>query len=81
MTKLLLAEETLGKPLLSAVAAKVPFEMIVGKNGRVWIDAATQKEVIKVVRCFKEFDEAEAWNDEDGGLSKGREIVRTVCGK
>ncbi|KAK6330818.1 exosome non-catalytic core subunit rrp40 [Orbilia javanica] len=81
MTKLLSAEETLGKPLLSAVAAKVPFEMIVGRNGRVWIDAATQKEVIKVVRCFKEFDEAEAWNDEDGGLVKGREIVGKVCGK
>ncbi|KAF3083636.1 exosome non-catalytic core subunit rrp40 [Orbilia oligospora] len=81
MTKLLLAEETLGKPLLSAVASKVPFEMIVGKNGRVWIDATTQKEVIQVVRCFKEFDEAEAWNDEDGGLTKGRQIVGKVCGK
>ncbi|KAK6522200.1 exosome non-catalytic core subunit rrp40 [Arthrobotrys megalospora] len=81
MTKLLLAEDTLGKPLLSAVAGKVPFEMIVGKNGRVWIDATTQKEVVKVVRCFKEFDEAEAWNDEDGGLVRGREIVGKVCGK
>ncbi|KAK6342025.1 exosome non-catalytic core subunit rrp40 [Orbilia blumenaviensis] len=81
MTKLLLAEDTLGKPLLSAVASKVPFEMIVGKNGRVWIDAATQKEVVKVVRCFKEFDEAEAWNDDDGGLVRGREIVGRVCGR
>ncbi|KAK6496252.1 exosome non-catalytic core subunit rrp40 [Arthrobotrys musiformis] len=81
MTRLLLAEETHGKHLLSAVAAKVPFEMVVGRNGRVWIDAATQKEVIKVVRCFKEFDEAEAWNEEDGGVIKGREIVGRVCGR
>ncbi|KAF3901825.1 hypothetical protein AA313_de0207286 [Arthrobotrys entomopaga] len=81
MTKILMAEETLGKALLSAVASKVGFEMIVGKNGRVWIDAATQRDVIKVVRCFKGYDDGEMWNDEDEGEARIRELVGSVCGK
>ncbi|KAF3923674.1 hypothetical protein ABW20_dc0100071 [Dactylellina cionopaga] len=81
MTKILLAEETLGKPLLSAVASKIPFEMIVGKNGRVWIDGSAQRDVVKVVRCFKTFDEGEMWNDDDGGAARIRELVGKVCGR
>ncbi|EPS42654.1 hypothetical protein H072_3378 [Dactylellina haptotyla CBS 200.50] len=81
MTKILIAEDTLGKPLLSAVASKVPFEMIVGKNGRVWIDGSSQRDVVKVARCFKEYDDGEMWDDPDGGAARLRELVGKVCGR
>ncbi|KAF3934417.1 hypothetical protein ABW19_dt0206047 [Dactylella cylindrospora] len=81
MTKVLLSDDETGKVFLSALSGRIGFEMIVGKNGRVWIDASTQREVIKVVRCFSEFDEKEPWNDEDGGVKRVRELVGRICGR
>ncbi|KAJ6264067.1 hypothetical protein Dda_0208 [Drechslerella dactyloides] len=81
MVKVLAAEDTLGKPLLSAVSSKIPFEMIVGRNGRVWIDAATQREVVAVVRIFTAFDAQRMWDDPDGGVSRTRELVGKICGR
>ncbi|KAF3911577.1 hypothetical protein ABW21_db0203857 [Orbilia brochopaga] len=81
MVKVLTAEDSLGKHLLGAVSSKVPFEMIVGRNGRVWIDASTQREVVAVVRIFSTYDAQRMWDDPDGGLTRTREVVGKVCGR
>ncbi|KAK6353472.1 exosome non-catalytic core subunit rrp40 [Orbilia brochopaga] len=81
MVKVLTAEDSLGKHLLSVVSSKIPFEMIVGRNGRVWIDASTQREVIAVVRIFSGYDTQRMWDDPDGGLTRTRELVNKICGR
>lgn len=81
LIKILSLEETLGKPLISSIASRVAFEFIIGKNGRVWIDAESQNDVIKVARCLCEYDEREMWEDEDDGVKSIREMVVRICGR
>jgi len=50
---------------------------VVGKNGRVWVDAKEVEEVWKVSRCFREFDDGEMWGDE----RRCKEMVKKVFGR
>ena len=46
-----------GIVVLEEIAEKVPFEVAVGRNGRVWVDAAKVREVLVVGRALRETDE------------------------
>lgn len=47
-----------GLVVLEALAAKVPFEMAVGRNGQVWIDAGRVVATLAVGRAIVEVDQA-----------------------
>jgi exosome complex component RRP40 len=52
-----------GVVILEELGEKVRFEVAVGRNGKVWIDAASAKEVISIGRLLQQAD-AEAWGVE-----------------
>ena len=80
MVAVLEDEEGEGSGLLSDVAERVGFEMVVGKNGRVWVDAKSVEDIWRVARCFQAFDDEEMW-EREGGQRKCKEMVRKVFGR
>lgn len=46
-----------GVVLLEEIGEKVRFEVAVGRNGKVWVDAASVAEVVKIGTILKEADE------------------------
>ena len=42
---------------LEEIAEKLPFEVAVGRNGRVWVNAAKVKEVLVIGRALRDMDE------------------------
>jgi len=50
--------------LLPMLGARFPFEVVVGMNGRVWINAKDVKQVIAVIRCIEVADPEGGDSDE-----------------
>ena len=46
-----------GVVLLEEIGERVRFEVAIGRNGRVWVQAGSVGEVVRIGRCLKEVDE------------------------
>ncbi|ANB16009.1 Rrp40p [Sugiyamaella lignohabitans] len=42
-----------GSPLLSAIGDIVPFEIAIGMNGKIWIDAPDNTTIFKIAQCIE----------------------------
>lgn len=40
-------------PILDALGKVFPYEIAIGMNGRIWINARTSKDILTVIRCFE----------------------------
>ncbi|KAH0543736.1 hypothetical protein FGG08_001918 [Glutinoglossum americanum] len=56
--------------ILDEIAEKVPFEMAVGRNGRVWVDAEGVAKTLVVGRAIQETDEGNLGVDEQRKVAK-----------
>lgn len=46
--------------LLPLVGSRVPLEIAIGVNGRIWVSSDTPHNVILITRCIESFDESGA---------------------
>lgn len=58
--------------LLEEVGAKIPFEVAVGRNGLVWVNAGDTKAVLLVGRALQEVDA------EGLGIEEQQKLVRRM---
>jgi exosome complex component RRP40 len=56
--------------ILDEIAEKVPFEIAVGRNGRVWVDAEGIAKVLVVGRAIQETDKGNLGVDEQRKAAK-----------
>jgi exosome complex component RRP40 len=56
--------------ILDEIAEKVPFEMAVGRNGKVWVDAEGVSETLAVGRAIQETDQGNLGVDEQRKVAK-----------
>ncbi|KAI9779826.1 MAG: exosome non-catalytic core subunit rrp40 [Geoglossum umbratile] len=56
--------------VLDEIAEKVPFEMAVGRNGRIWVDAEGIAKTLAVGRAIQETDKENLGVDEQRKLAK-----------
>ena len=56
--------------VLDEIAEKVPFEMAVGRNGRIWVDAEGIAKTLAVGRAIQETDKGNLGVDEQRKLAK-----------
>ena len=52
--------------LLPLLGSRIPLEVAVGMNGRVWINCKETKDTIAIVRCI------EATDSDGGGMTEGQ---------
>lgn len=58
--------------VLEEIAEKVPFEVAVGRNGRVWVNSGGVKEILMVGRALQETDKLGL------GLDEQKKLVRRL---
>ena len=61
-----------GVVVLEEIAEKLPFEVAVGRNGRVWVNAGSVREVLCVGRALQEVDEG------GFGVEEQKKVVRKL---
>ena len=68
--RLLLAKqrEEGGLVILEEIAEKIPFEIAVGRNGKVWVNSNGLKEILLVGKALQETDNQELNMDEQKKL-------------
>ncbi len=59
-----------GVVVLEELAEHVPFELAVGRNGRVWVDAGGIKKTLAVGRAITEVDEGVLGAEEQRKLAR-----------
>ena len=65
-------KESGGIAVLEEIAEKIPFEVAVGRNGRVWVKSGGVRETIVVGRALQETDR------EGLGLEEQKKLVRRL---
>ena len=58
--------------ILDEIAEKVPFEVAVGRNGRVWVNSGGIKEILMIGKALQETDKT------DLGIEEQKKMVRKL---
>ena len=65
-------KEDAGVAILESLAEKLPFEVAIGRNGKVWVNAGGTKEVLMVGKALQTVDEAGL------GLHEQEKLVKSL---